>query len=88
MHILYKPTKVIKNQCYAIRNQCTTAKVPHDISEDLHTTATMKETARRRITVTSSLNDISTDQLEIRKWGSLMPPPPPPLKAEPVFVNV
>jgi hypothetical protein len=48
----------------------------------------MKETARRRITVMSSLNDISTDQLEIRKWGSLMPPPPSPLKAEPVFVNV
>ncbi len=43
MHVLYKPTKVKKNYVYAIRNQCTTAKVPHDISVDLHTTATMKE---------------------------------------------
>jgi hypothetical protein len=43
--------------------------------------ATMKETARRRITVTSSLNGISTEQLGIRvvMGGEALLRPLPPL---------
>jgi hypothetical protein len=50
---------------------------------DIKNVAAMKETPRRRITVTSSLNEIPTDQLGNRvrvrgvKGYSGRPPPPP-----------
>jgi hypothetical protein len=47
----------------------------------------MKETPRRIIRVTSSLNEKPTEQLGKRVWGALLLPPPPLSTAEPEFVK-
>ncbi len=70
-------------------NNHTHTSTPPQLSND----RTMKESPRRRVAVTSSLNQISTDQLGTTVgllcvgWGGVTPPDPIPFTAKTEFLN-